>query len=102
MKKGFLHLTVLFIFISLLLSGCESKKLKQENEELKKQVESLAGGKAAAETKANDLTAQVSELTKKNEELKTKVAELTNTNKKPKSKTSKKQPPKKNSKKKKK
>lgn len=73
MKKGIVALAVMLLFALPVLSGCESKKLKQENEALKKQVETLTGEKASAESQVKDLTAK---LAKADEDLKAKTEEL--------------------------
>jgi peptidoglycan hydrolase CwlO-like protein len=51
------------------LTGCESKKLKEENAGLKQQVDSLTLEK-------NGLAAKVDELTKANADFQAKVGEL--------------------------
>lgn len=79
MKKGIASIAVLFLLTSFVISGC-GQKLKQENEDLKKQVEAVTGEKASAESKVGELTAKVDELTKANTELTTKVDELTKAN----------------------
>lgn len=79
MKKGIASIALLFLLTSFVISGC-GQKLKQENEDLKKQVEAITAEKGSAEAKANELTAKVDELTKANTELTTKVDELTKAN----------------------
>lgn len=83
MKKSVASLVIMLFLAVPLLSGCESKKLKQENEALKKQVETLAGEKASAESQVKDLS---SKLAKADEELKTKTEELAKAQEKPKAK----------------
>lgn len=74
MKKSVASLIIMFFLAAPLLSGCESKKLKAENEALKKQVETLTGEKTSADSQVRDLTAK---LAKADEDLKAKTDELT-------------------------
>lgn len=73
MKKSVASLVIMLFLAVPLLSGCESKKLKQENEALKKQVETVTGEKASAESQVKDLTAK---LAKADEDLKATADEL--------------------------
>ena len=99
MKRVITWLALLALLTTPFLSACETSKLKQENEGLKKQIESLTGEKAQLESqvkefvsKGSELTAKVDELTKVNEELKAKVDELSKVNEELKAKLEKKAP----------
>ena len=99
MKRVMTWLALLALLTTPLLSACDSGKIKQENEGLKKQVESLTGEKAQLESQAkelaskgSELTAKVEELSKVNEELKAKVEELSKVNEELKAKGEKKTP----------
>ncbi len=73
--KKFAILAVILAFLTVpVLSGCQNKQMQQENEGLKKQVETLKGDKGKLETQVKDLTAKVDGLTKENTELKEKLA----------------------------
>ena len=80
MKRVITWLALLVLLTTPILSACESRKLKEENEGLKKQIESLTQEKAQLQSqvkefvsKDSELTAKVDELTRVNEELKTKL-----------------------------
>jgi len=102
MKRVMTWLALLALLTTPLLSACDSGKIKQENEGLKKQVESLTSENAQLESQAkelaskgSELTAKMDELTKANEELKAKVDELSKLNKELIAKSGKKAPTKK-------
>jgi peptidoglycan hydrolase CwlO-like protein len=99
MKRVITWLALLTLLTTPFLSACETSKLKEENESLKKQIESLTQEKAQRElqireftSKGSELTAKVDELTKINEELKAKVDELSKVNEELKAKVEKKAP----------
>jgi peptidoglycan hydrolase CwlO-like protein len=99
MKRMITWLGLLALLTIPILSACESRSLKQENEGLKKQIESLTSEKAQLGSqvkeyvsKGSELTARVDELTKVNEELKAKVDELSKLNEELKAKVEKKAP----------
>ncbi len=72
--RKFAILAVILAFLALpLASGCQSQKLQQENEGLKKQVETLKADKGKLESQVKDLTAKVDGLTKENTALKEKA-----------------------------
>ena len=80
MKRVITWVALLALLTTPFLSACESSKLKEENEGLKKQIESLTQERAQLQSqvkesmsKGSELTAKVDELTKGNEELKAKV-----------------------------
>ncbi len=80
-------LAVVFLLTTLFLPACENKELKQENEALKKQIESLNREKSQLESqlkestaKSSELTAKVEELTRVNEDLKAKADDLAKAN----------------------
>lgn len=75
-KKNIATVAVMLFLAVPFLSGCESKKLKQENESLKKQVETLTGEKTTSESHVKDLTAK---LAKAEDDLKAKSDELAKT-----------------------
>src|ERR1700686_5245525 len=64
---------MLVLFVLPVLAGCGSQKLKDENANLKQQVESIS-------KERDDIKAKVDELTKSESELKQKVDELTSKN----------------------
>jgi peptidoglycan hydrolase CwlO-like protein len=79
-KRMITWLALLALLTTPFLSACESSKLKEENEGLKKQIESLTQEKAQLESqvkestsKGSELTTKVDELSKVNEELKAKL-----------------------------
>jgi peptidoglycan hydrolase CwlO-like protein len=99
MKRVITWLALLALLTTPFLSACESRSLKQENEGLKKQIESLSREKAQLESqvkesmsKGSELAAKVDELTRVNEELKAKVDELSKLNEELKAKIEKKAP----------
>jgi peptidoglycan hydrolase CwlO-like protein len=99
MKRVITWLALLALLTTPFLSACESSKLKEENEGLKKQIESLTSEKVQLQSqvkevvsKGSELTAKVDELTKVNEELKAKVEELSKVNEELKTKVEKKAP----------
>jgi peptidoglycan hydrolase CwlO-like protein len=99
MKRVITWLALLTLLTTPFLSACETSNLKQENEGLKKQIESLTSEKAQLQSqvreftsKGSELTAKVDELTKINEELKAKVDELSKVNEELKAKVEKKAP----------
>jgi peptidoglycan hydrolase CwlO-like protein len=99
MKRVITWLALLALLAIPFLSACDTSKLKEENEGLKKQIESLVSKKAQLESqvkefvsKGSELTAKVDELTKVNEELKAKVDELSKINEELKAKVEKKAP----------
>jgi len=80
MKRVITCLALLVFLTTPFLSACDTSNLKQENEGLKKQIESLSREKAQLESqvreftsKGSELTAKVDELTRVNEELKAKI-----------------------------
>jgi uncharacterized coiled-coil DUF342 family protein len=99
MKRVITWLALLALLTTPFLSACESSKLKEENEGLKKQIDSLVSKKAQLEsqvreftTKGSELTAKLDELTRVNEELKAKVDDLLKVNEELKAKLEKKAP----------
>lgn len=74
MRKGFFSVVsvVAVLIFFLFAAGC-GQQLKQENEQLKAQVDSMTA-------ESNSLKGQVEQLTKEKEELSTKVASLTSEN----------------------
>ena len=99
MKRVITWLALLALLTTPFLSACDTSKLKEENEGLKKQIESLVIKKAQLESqvkefvsKGSELTAKVDELTRVNEELKAKVDELSKINEELKAKVEKKAP----------
>lgn len=99
MKRMIAWLALLVLLTIPFLFACESRSLKEENEGLKKQVESLTREKARLDSqtkeltsKSSELTAKIDELTKLNEELKAKVDELSKANEELKAKAEKKAP----------
>lgn len=75
MKK----LVVLFVVAALALlpmTGCESKKLKEENAHLKQQVDSLTQEKGGLAAKADELGKANADLQEKVSQLEKKVADL--------------------------
>lgn len=72
MMKKFVVLALITALAFLPLTGCESKKLKDENAGLKQQVDSLTNEK-------NGLAAKADELSKANADLQQKVTELEKT-----------------------
>ncbi|HTN43903.1 MAG TPA: hypothetical protein VMN77_08935 [Nitrospiria bacterium] len=83
MRKMILS-AVIFSFLFLpVLSGCESKQLKDENAKLKQQVDTMTKDKAGMQAQMGQTMAQMDEMKKKNADLekengdlKAKVAEL--------------------------
>jgi outer membrane murein-binding lipoprotein Lpp len=67
--KKLVALSIVAALMILPLTGCESKKLKEENAGLKQQVDSLTLEK-------NGLAAKVDELSKANADFQAKVGEL--------------------------
>lgn len=55
---------ILAFIVMPLMTACESKTLKQENADLKKQIEALKGSNAKLEAQVKDLTAKVEAITK--------------------------------------
>jgi peptidoglycan hydrolase CwlO-like protein len=83
MRKMILSAVILSFLFLPVLSGCESKQLKDENAKLKQQVDTLNKDKMGMQAQASQMAAQVDELKKKNADLeketvdlKAKVAEL--------------------------
>lgn len=74
MKKYISVIVGLLLLTAPVLSGCESK-LKRENEELKKEIETLSMDKRAAEAKLNGTGERLEECTTANKELQTKLDE---------------------------
>jgi len=99
MKRVITWLALLALLTTPFLSACESNKLKEENEGLKKRIESLTQEKAQLElqvkesiSEGSELTGKVDELTRVNGELKAKVDELSKVNEELKAKVEKKAP----------
>jgi len=99
MKRVITWLALLALLTTPFLYACETSNHKQENEGLKKQIESLSREKVQLESqlkeftsKGSELTAKVDELTRVNEELKAKVDELSKVNEELKAKVEKKAP----------
>ncbi|MFZ5877091.1 MAG: hypothetical protein ACOYXU_11870 [Nitrospirota bacterium] len=67
--KKLVALSIVAALIILPLTGCESKKLKEENAGLKQQVDSLTQEK-------NGLAAKADEMSKANADLQAKIGEL--------------------------
>jgi peptidoglycan hydrolase CwlO-like protein len=99
MRMRITWLVLLALLTTPFLTACESSKLKEENEGLRKQIESLSREKAQLESqvreftsKGSELTAKVDELTRVNEELNAKVDELSKVNEELRAKVEKKAP----------
>jgi peptidoglycan hydrolase CwlO-like protein len=99
MKRVITWLALLTLLTTPFLSACDTGNLKQENEGLKKQIESLTSEKVQLElklkefaSKGPELTAKVDELTRVNEELNAKVDELSKVNEELRAKVEKKAP----------
>ena len=99
MKRVITWLALLALLTTPILSACESSNLKEENEGLRKQIESLTSEKAQLQSqvreftsKGSELTTKVDELTRVNDELKAKVDELSKVNEELKAKVAKKAP----------
>ena len=99
MKRVITWLALLVLLTTLFLAACESKSLREENEGLKKQIESLTQEKVQLQSQVKEsmskdpeLTAKVDELSRANEELKAKVDELSKVNEELKAKAVKKPP----------
>ena len=76
MRKMILS-AVIFSFLFLpVLSGCESKQLKDENARLKQQVDTMTKDKAAMQSQMSQTTAQLDEMKKKNADLEKETADL--------------------------
>ena len=74
--KKLVMLSIVAALMILPLTGCESKKLKEENAGLKQQVDSLTQEKNGLAAKADELSKANADLQAKVGELETKVAEL--------------------------
>jgi peptidoglycan hydrolase CwlO-like protein len=90
MRKMILSAVVLSFLFLPVLSGCESKQLKEENAKMKQQVDTLTKDKMGMQAQVAQVTAQVDELKKKNADLekengdlKSKLAELQKKSPKP-------------------
>ncbi|MBI3355012.1 MAG: hypothetical protein HY034_09030 [Nitrospirae bacterium] len=59
------YIVILAFIVMPLVTACESKTLKQENADLKKQIEALKGSNAKLEAQVKDLTAKVEAITQK-------------------------------------
>jgi peptidoglycan hydrolase CwlO-like protein len=99
MRMRITWLVLLALLTTPFLTACESSKLKEENEGLRKQIESLSREKAQLQSqvkeftlKGSELTAKVDELTRINEGLTAKVDELSKVNEELKTKLEKKVP----------
>jgi peptidoglycan hydrolase CwlO-like protein len=99
MKRVITWLALLVFLTTPFLYACDTSNLKQENDGLKKQIESLTREKVQLESqlkeftsKGSELTAKVDEFTRVNEELKAKVDELSKLNEELKAKVEKKAP----------
>lgn len=83
MRKTILSAVIFSLLFLPVLSGCESKKMKEENARLKQQVDVLNKEKPAMMAQLSQVTAQldeqkkrVADLEKENTALKAKVSEL--------------------------
>jgi peptidoglycan hydrolase CwlO-like protein len=108
MRRMILSAVLLSFLVLPVLSGCESKQMKDENARLKQQVDMLSKDKMATQAQSSQMMAQMDEMKKKNADLekeitglKAKVADLQKKGKKPMKKPAAKPAPKKPAKKKK-
>ncbi|HEY5594964.1 MAG TPA: hypothetical protein VIL61_07390, partial [Nitrospiria bacterium] len=69
MRRTVLSAVILSLLVLPVLSGCETKQLKEENAKIKQQVDALTKDKAGMQTQMSQLTAQMDELKKKNADL---------------------------------
>lgn len=76
MRKMILSAVILSFLFLPVLSGCESKQLKDENAKLKQQVETLGKDKMGMQAQASQMAAQMDELKKKNTDLEKETADL--------------------------
>ena len=83
MRRMILSAVILSFLFLPVLSGCESKQMKEENASLKQQVDTLNKDKMGMQAQASQMTAQLDEQKKKtadlekaNAGLKAQVAEL--------------------------
>lgn len=90
MRKIILSAVILSFLFLPVLSGCESKQLKDENAKLMQEVDALSKDKMATQAQSSQVMAQMDELKKKNAglekengALKAKLAELQKKGKKP-------------------
>ncbi len=67
------YLVILAFIVMPLMTACESKTLKQENADIKKQIEALKGSNAKLEAQVNDLTAKLDAVTKKDTKQKERI-----------------------------
>lgn len=75
MRKFISVIVGLLLLTTPVLSGCESK-LKRENEELKKEIATLTMDKRAAEAKLNGTGERLAECTTANKELQAKLDDV--------------------------
>lgn len=90
MRKMILSAVILSFLFLPVLSGCESKQMKEENARLKQQVDTLNKDKMGMQAQSSQVAAQLDEqkkrnadLEKENADLKAKVAELQKKSPKP-------------------
>ena len=76
MRRTVLSAVILSLLVLPVLSGCETKQLKEENAKIKQQVDALTKDKAGMQTQMSQLTAQMDELKKKNADLEKENADL--------------------------
>ena len=83
MRKMILSAVILSFLFLPVLSGCESKQMKEENANLKQQVDTLNKDKMEMQAQASQMAAKLDEQQKKNADLEkvnaglnAKVAEL--------------------------
>ncbi|MBI4652441.1 hypothetical protein HY745_14435 [Candidatus Desantisbacteria bacterium] len=83
MKKMNIYLFIMLIIISFSFCGCEVDKLREENTNLKQQIETLTSEKATMDSQIKELSTKVEDLTKNsgilertNENLRVQVNEL--------------------------
>jgi len=93
--KRLVVIAMIAAIAALPLTGCESKKLKEENASLKQQVDSLTHQKSDLQAKADELTKVNADMQQKITELGKKVEELSKPPAKPPAKTKQKAPAKK-------
>jgi len=76
MRKMILSAVILSFLFLPVLSGCESKQLKDENARLKQQVDTMTKDKAAMQSQMGQVTAQLDDMKKKNADLEKENGDL--------------------------
>jgi len=85
--KRLIVIAMIAAIAALPLTGCESKKLKEENASLKQKVDSLTREKSDLQIKADELTKANADTQQKIADLEKKVQELSKPPAKPQAKT---------------